>query len=102
MAHKEFIRDINGQSRLRVFIVTTRGEVRQFTVQLETLIKGNWTPVARYDTAHGFAHLDILHPRGRQKKLHMQETDLNKALEIAFTDFLTNAESYIGQYMKEV
>jgi len=102
VAHKEFIRDIGRQSRLRVLIVTNRGKVKKFAVQLETLLRGNWTPVARYDTAHGFAHLDILHPKGTQDKIHMQEGDLNKALEIAFADFLANTELYVRQYMREL
>jgi hypothetical protein len=102
VAHKEFLRDLNGQNRLRVLIVTERGRVRRFTVQLETLIGENWAPVARYDTAHGFAHLDILHPRTRQEKIHMRAGDFNEALQLAFNDLMTNWEMYISQYLQEV
>ena len=102
MAHKEFLRDINGQSRLRVLIVTERGRVKRFTVQLEALIGGSWTPVARYDTTHGFAHLDVLHPKRAQDKVRVRAVDFNEALEIAFADLLANWEAYISQYMKEI
>ena len=102
MAHKEFFRDLDGQSRLRVVIVTERGKVKRFTVQLETLIGERWTPVARYDTAHEFAHLDVLHPKRTQDKVRLQESDFNRALAIAFADLLANAESYISQYLKEI
>ena len=102
MAHEEFFRDLEGQSRLRVVIVTERGKVKRFIVQLETLIGEKWTPVARYDTAHGFAHLDILHPKRAQDKVRVLENDFNRALEIAFADLLANAGSYISQYLKEI
>jgi hypothetical protein len=102
VTRKEFFRDLDSRSRLRVVIVTERGKVKRFTVQLETLIGEKWTPVARYDTAHGFAHLDLLHPQGAQDKVHVQEGDFNRALEIAFADLLANAESYISQYLKEI
>ena len=102
MAHKEFLRDLNGQSRLRVLLVTEQGRVRRFTIQLETLIGEHWTPVARYDTAHGFAHLDILHPHTRQDKVRMRAVDFNEALQLAFSDLLTNWEMYINQYLMEM
>jgi len=82
--------------------VTERGRVKKFTVQLETLIGESWTPVARYDTAHGFAHLDVLHPKRTQDKVRVREVDFNEALEIAFADLLANWEAYINQYMKEI
>ncbi|MHA2380883.1 MAG: DUF7718 family protein [Candidatus Thorarchaeota archaeon] len=31
-------------------------------VQLECYFYGEWVPVVRYDTAHGFAHCDRLRP----------------------------------------
>lgn len=102
MADKEFLRYLGEQSRLRVLIVTRRGKVSGFLVQLETLIGEVWVPVARYDTAHGFAHLDILHHGSSAEKIRLVETDLNKALEAAFTDLLANAESYIIRYLKEI
>jgi hypothetical protein len=71
-------------------------------LQLETLVRGDWTPVARYDTAHGFAHLDVLHLQGTQDKVHMQEVNLSKALELAFADFLENAELYVRQYTRKL
>lgn len=100
MARKEFFRDLSEKSRLRVAIVTDRGKVKRFVVQLEALFDEGWTPVARYDTAHGFAHLDILRQGGTQEKIRLQEGDLNKALEIGFIDLLTNVETYISQYKK--
>jgi outer membrane usher protein FimD/PapC len=50
---------------LRVQFTTERGRVTAFTVQYETLVDGQAKAVARYDTAHGFPHLDIIDRRGR-------------------------------------
>ena len=71
-------------------------------VQLETLIGETWIPVARYDTAHGIAHLDILHPKGRQDKLRMQATNFDETLENAFADLLANRQEYIDRYFEEI
>lgn len=69
-------------------------------VQLEILIEGAWTPIARYDTHHGFAHLDILHPDGTEDKIRLLAKDFKEALNIAFADLLTNWERYVRAYVK--
>jgi hypothetical protein len=102
VAHKEFFRDVNDHSRLRVLVVTARGRVKRFTVQLEALLGESWIPVARYDTAHGFAHLDILHPNRAQDKVRIRAVDFNEALESAFTDLVKNAELYVTQYLEDL
>jgi len=56
------------KDRLRVSAQKERGEILEFTVQYEALIRHEWRPVVRYDTAHGFAHKDILHPDGTVDK----------------------------------
>ena len=71
-------------------------------MQLEALIRKNWVPVARYDTAHGLTHLDLLHPNRRQDKVLMQEADFNKALDVALTDLLENWETCFSQYIEEM
>lgn len=42
-------------------------------VQLEVEIQGTWRPVIRYDTAHGFGHIDRYNLKGVQRKerLHL-------------------------------
>ena len=101
MGRKEFFREVNDQTRLRVLVVTLRGRVQRFVVQLEILLKEEWFPVARYDTHHGFAHLDILHPDGTQDKIRLVARDFKDALDLAFTDLLTNWERYVRAYLKE-
>jgi len=101
MGRKEFFRGIDDQSRLRVVVVSERGRVIRFTVQLEILLEDIWAPISRYDTHHGFAHLDILHPDGTADKIAMIAKDFKEALQIALVDFLTNCERYINSYMRE-
>ena len=101
MGRKEFFRVIDHQTRLRVFVVTDKGRVTSFSVQLEILLEHDWSPIARYDTHHGFAHLDILHRRGTRDKIRLVAKDFNEALHIAFADLVTNWERYVEAYMKE-
>ncbi len=49
---------------LRVRLTAERGEVLSFTAQYETIEDGERLAVVRYETAHGFAHIDILNRRG--------------------------------------
>jgi len=44
--------------------ITKRGRVIRFLVQYETFVEGAWRPVIRYDTAHGFPHVDRIYPDG--------------------------------------
>lgn len=100
MARKEYFREINERTRLRVLVLTERGRVGRFVVQLETFDQNTWTPICRYDTSHGFAHLDILHAKGAADKIRIEATDFKQALDIAFADLLTNWERYIKAYLE--
>jgi len=101
MGRKEFFRDIDDQTRLRVSLATVRGKVVSFTVQLEIFREKRWAPVARYDTHHGFAHLDILHSDGTQDKIRLVARDFKDALDMVFADLLTNWERYVKGYLRE-
>lgn len=64
-------------------------------VQFETFIDNNWRPVIRYDTAHGFAHKDVLNFKGKViEKIEMTEIDYKQALQIANIDIETNWKKY--------
>lgn len=56
------------QDRLRVVAFKEKGRVTGFVAQYETLIGQDWRQIVRYDTAHGFAHKDIIHPNGEVVK----------------------------------
>jgi len=69
---------------IRVQHTIERGKVVAFLVQLE--VQGK--PVIRYDTAHGFAHIDRYNLKGRQRK---------EQLSLSFHEALTFAERDIKQ-----
>lgn len=59
-------------------------------VQYETLVEDVWCPVVRYDTAHGFPHVDRILPDGRVEKLALLTTELAEALTVADEDIEAN------------
>lgn len=94
----EFRRLLDNENATRVRFDVDRGRVLRFLVQLECLIGDEWHPVVRYDTAHGFAHRDVLHPVGETEKTEMAVRDYNAALTFAISDLSENWEAYRGRY----
>lgn len=60
----------------------------KFVIQLEVDIEGLWKGVIRYDTAHGYAHIDRFNIEGKKKK---------ERLDLSFKEALTRAERDIKQ-----
>lgn len=82
------------EDRIRVDFETERGQVTALhVVQYETLKHGEWHPVARYDTAHGYVHLDLQTPGG-PVKYRTAVQDLRGALTFALEDLKTNWKIY--------
>ncbi len=77
-----------------------RRNIRAFTVQLEVLCKDQWTPVVRYDTAHGFAHRDLYTRQGKQFKTPLG-MDSNQARTFAQRDILRNWQEYRRIFLGE-
>lgn len=89
------------EDRIRVDFETERGRVTVLhIVQYETMRHGEWQPVARYDTAHGFVHLDLQTPTG-QMKYRMAVQDLDEALTLAIEDIKANWSVYKRQFVEE-
>ena len=57
--------------------------------------------VVRYDTAHGFAHRDLIWPSGKVDKTPLFMQTFNEALDFAEADLRSNWESYVENYLKE-
>jgi hypothetical protein len=80
--------------RLRVDFETDHGDVTALhAVQYETRVHETWQPVARYDTAHGFFHMDVYTVRGSMK-YRVEIADLSEALTFAIDDLKTNWHLY--------
>jgi hypothetical protein len=74
--------------------VIDHGQVIRFVVQYETFAGGVWHPVIRYDTAHGFPHVDRIHADGTVEKVPLLTSDLGEALTFADQDI----DDKWGQY----
>jgi len=79
-----------------------KGRVIKFTVQYETKIDQKWFPVVRFDTAHGFAHRDLLDVRGVKKKTPVFAKDFNEALIFAEADIKSNWKMYKERFIREI
>src|SRR4030067_645703 len=87
--------------RLRVQANKEKGVIIEFVVQYEALISGQWYPVIRYDTAHGFAHKDIMTKKGRIVKQPLHFETYNLAFTYASMDLKTNWQRYRSDFEKE-
>jgi hypothetical protein len=76
----EFRRLLDEENALRVRFNLDQGQVIEFVVQFECLFESGWKAVIRYDTAHGFAHRDRLHPYDEAMKTRLEVQDYNEAL----------------------
>ena len=95
----EFHRLLNKNNALRVRFEVESGQVLKFMVQLECQFGDeDWTPVIRYDTAHGFAHCGKLHPYDATTKTKMETGNYNNALNVAMDDLEENWELYRRRY----
>jgi len=92
----EFHRLLNDDNALRVQFELEHGNVLKFVVQLECRFgkSGAFTPVVRYDTAHGFAHCDRLHPYEKSSKITMATQNYNEALTFAMEDLVNEWHAY--------
>ena len=90
------------EDRLRVRATKARGKVVSFVVQYEAFIRGQWKAVVRYDTAHRFAHKDILHPDGSVQKQPLDFPSLNLAFTFAVQDLRNLWKWYRYGYEKEL
>ncbi len=94
----EFRRLFDDKNAARVRFELERDQVVGFVVQLECRFNDHWTPVVRYDTYHGFAHRDLLHPIGEPTKTEMSVHSYNEGLTFAIKDLTEKWEKYRRRY----
>jgi len=80
--------------RLRVSAQKEKGIILEFVVQYEALISDQWQPIVRYDTAHGFAHKDVMKVDGQKIKQPLFFETYNLALTYATIDLKVNWKKY--------
>ncbi|MEW6358520.1 MAG: hypothetical protein AB1696_19455 [Planctomycetota bacterium] len=90
----EYVIRLGPDDRYRHLHNRVRRSIVSFRVQYETRIKDKWLPVVRYDTAHGYAHRDLLDPDGHATKTPLFNQDPNEALLFAENDLKANWIKY--------
>ena len=97
MGDKNYFIDLHDPSgsRIRVSIKTASGQVVDLVIQLEIWFQDKWRPVARYDCAHGKAHVDLLSRDGSKEKVFLAAGNLKEVVERAISDFKENWEKYL-------
>ena len=104
MKKKAFLKhlDSEGLERIRMKISVDKGKVVDIMVQYETSIKNKWTPVIRYDCAHGFFHRDVLSPQGDKEKQTIAIENLDHALQYAEQDIKDRWKFYKQRFTKKI
>ena len=104
MGEKKFFKSLgsDGAKRLRFKLVTKKGKVVDFVVQLEIFEKNKWYPVVRYDFAHGFPHRDMLLPTREEEKTPLSLETLEQCVQYAEQDLMDRYEWYIERFLKQL
>jgi hypothetical protein len=101
IAYQKFL-DAAELEKLRLRIKTENGKVVDIVVQYESFVNGKWTPIVRYDCAHGFFHRDLLYPKDEKEKQIVNITSLENALNYAEQDIKDRWEFYKERYRKKL
>ena len=88
---------------IRIRFVRDRRRAVRFTVQYEALVDEVGAPIVRYDTAHGFAHRDVLDWDGttRHTKPMTGHTTYAEAMDSAIADIASNWERYRYEFIRK-
>lgn len=97
----EYVTPLGPDGRRRVRHVRIGNGVVEFMVQYEIFTKDQWYPAIRYDTAHGFAHKDIVSCKGKVRKEMIPFNDFGLALTFAENDLRKNWNIYRSNFLKE-
>ena len=94
----EYVNELGENVRKRHCHETKKGKVISFVVQLEVYINEAWKIVIRYDSAHGYAHIDRYYLDGRKEKKDLN-LNFSEALTLADRDIKINWENYKNAFI---
>lgn len=97
MAIREYVLSITADVRKRHRHETQQGKVVAFTVQLEIEMPDGWTPIVRYDMAHGEPHIDRYDISGTRTKEFLDFSSA-EALTQADEDIDDNWARYVDRF----
>ncbi len=99
MTVTEYIIPLGEDARKRHYHESEKGKVTAFAVQLEVFVNKQWREVMRYDSAHGFAHIDQYYLDGRKVKEDLN-LKLSEALTLADEDIKENWKAYQKAFLE--
>ena len=102
MSETNFIAFLTSVDKIRHHHISIKGKIIEFSVQYEAFIFNKWQIIIRYDTAHGFAHIDRMLPDGTVEKIPLLYWNYNEALTFAQYDIKSNWELYREKIKKEM
>ena len=80
---KSFTILLSDEDRVEVTFERRGSIITSFSVQYLARIRGYWHPLVRFDTAHGYPHMDINYPDGTKETRSYPFYDYNSALTYA-------------------
>jgi hypothetical protein len=95
----EYVIPLGENARKRHYHEADKGKITSLAVQMEVFINDQWRTVIRYDSAHGFPHIDRYYLDGRKvkKRLHLNFGDV---ITLADEDIKQNWKSYQKTFME--
>ena len=100
MPPKGFIKPVGEGVRLHLNWEWEKGRIISFCISLEVKLDEEFREICRYDTSHGFFHMDQFFKSGRKEKLIIEVPSLKYAFEFAEKDLKENWETYTKRYEK--
>lgn len=99
MSFKAFQIYLSEDAFIGVELQTFHGHLTSFVVRLMYKYRTSHLCIARYDTAHGRPHRDLVSLKGRLlQKDWLLERTFSGAANYAIQDFKVNYEAYIQQF----
>lgn len=95
----EYVIPLGNNARKRHYHEIEKGKVARFRVQLEVFTNNIWQVIIRYDSAHGFIHIDQYSLDGNKikKELHL---NFSEALTLADEDIKENWKAYQKTFLE--
>ncbi len=102
MPERDYFIVFTDTDRVRVWILTERGDVRNFTAQYEAFIDDEWYPVVRYDSWHDRPHRDTLDRFGHVRRKTWLTIDYADGLDFAISDLRLRWQAYRENFVRRM
>lgn len=94
----EYVIPLGKNARKRHYHESIKGKIGRFSIQLEIFVDNEWCVAIRYDTAHGFAHVDRYYFKGSKSKQEIN-LEFSEVLTLADEDIRENWKRYQKEYL---